>query len=124
MALTLNQLLFIILTFAGVVAVVFLVMFLAQYRRAVAEAEKTLAETRILVKNLNELDKVVKEKMEDMGQIMDASKKTLLNLSEASLFLTARVLRPASRYWPLIYPLFMLLLKGFRFRKRKEKKNG
>jgi hypothetical protein len=124
MALTLNQLLFIILTFAAVVAVVFLVMFLAQLRRAAAEAEKTLVETRKLVENLNELDKVVKVKMEDMGQIMDASKKTLLNLSEASLFLTARVLRPASRYWPLIYPLFMLLLKGFRFRKRKEKKNG
>jgi len=124
MALTLNQLLFIILTFAAVVAVVFLVMLLAQLRRAAAEAEKTLAETRKLVENLNELDKVVKEKMDDMGQIMDASKKTLLNLSEASLFLTTRILSPASRYWPLIYPLFMFFLKRFRFRKRKEKKNG
>jgi Sec-independent protein translocase protein TatA len=122
MALTLNQLLFIILTFAAVVAVVFLVMFLAQLRRAAAEAEKTLAETRKLIENLNELEKVVKKKLEDMGQIMEASKKTVLNLSEASLFLTKRILSPATRYWPIIYPLFMFFWK--RFKKRKEKKNG
>jgi len=122
MAITLNQLLFIILTLAAVVAVIFLVRFLVQLRRAAIEGEKTLAETRKLIENLNELEKVVKEKIEDLGQIMEASKKTVLNLSEASVFLTTRILRPATRYWPLIYPLVTFLWK--RFRKRKEKKNG
>ena len=122
MALTLNQLLLIILTFAAVVAVVFLAMFLVKLRRAAAEGEKTLIEARKLIENLNELEKVVKEKLEDMGQIMEASKKTVHNLSEASLFLTTRILSPTTRYWPVIYPLFMFFWK--RFRKRKEKKNG
>lgn len=122
MVLTLNQLLLIILTFAAVVAVVFLAMFLVQLRRAAAEGEKTLIEARKLIENLNELEKVVKEKLEDMGQIMEASKKTVHNLSEASLFLTTRILSPTTRYWPVIYPLFMFFWK--RFRKRKEKKNG
>lgn len=122
MTLTLNQLLFIILTFAAVVAIVFLVMFLAQLRRTAAEGEKTLAGARKLIENLNELEKVVKERIEDVGQIMEASKKTVHNLSEASLFLAARILRPTTRYWPVIYPLFMFFWK--RFRKRKEKKNG
>ncbi len=121
MTLTLNQLLFIILTFAAVVAVVFLVMFLIQLRRAAAEGVKTLAEMRKLIENLNELEKVVREKLDDMGQIMEASKKTVRNLSEASVFLTMRVLNPATRYWPVIYPLFKFFWK--RWRKRKENKN-
>jgi hypothetical protein len=112
----------IILTFAAVVAVVFLVMFLIQLRRAAAESVKTLAEMRILIENLNELDKIVKDKLDDVGQIMEASKKTVRNLSEASVFLTARILSPTARYWPVIYPLFSFLWK--RLRKKKEKKNG
>lgn len=122
MPLTLNQLLFTILTFAAVVALVFLVMFLIQLRRAAAESVKTLAEMRKLIENLNELEKVVKDKIDNMGQIIEASKKTVLNLSEASLFLTTRILSPATRYWPIIYPLFTFFWN--RFRKRKEKKNG
>ncbi len=121
MTLTLNQLLFVILTFAAVVAVVFLVMFLVQLRRAAAEGVKTLAEMRKLIENLSELEKVTREKLDDVGQIIESSKTTVRNLSEASVFLTTRVLNPATRYWPVIYPLFKFLWK--RWKKRKEKKN-
>jgi len=122
MALTLNQFLFLVLTFAAVVVATFLVIFLVQMRRTAAEGEKTLAELKKLAKNLNALNGVIKDKLEGLGQIMEASRKTVMNLSEASFFLTARLLRPASRYWPFIFPLIQLFLK--KRRKRKEEKNG
>jgi CHASE1-domain containing sensor protein len=122
MVLTLNQLLFIILTFAAVVAVVFLVMLLVQLRRAAVEAEKTLAEARKLAENLNELEKSVKGRVDDLGQIMEASKKTILQVSEASFFLTRRLFGPTTRYWPLIFPLARFVWKRLR-KRRKERKN-
>jgi hypothetical protein len=86
------------------------------------EGEKTMVEARRLAENLNELERVVKAKVEDVGKLVEASKSTALNLSEASVFLTTRLLRPTARYWPLVYPLMMLFWK--KIRKRKEKKNG
>jgi hypothetical protein len=122
MPLTLNQFLFLVLTFAAVVIAVFLVRFLAQLRRAAAEGEKTMVEVRKLVQNLNELDKIVKTRLTDLGEIMEASKKTAAQVSEATLFLTTRVIRPTSRYWPIVYPLVRFLWK--KIRKRKERKDG
>jgi hypothetical protein len=101
---------------------VFLVRFLAELRRAAVEGEKTLVEVRKLVENLNELDTIVKDKIVALGEIMEASKKTAVQLSEASILLTTRILKPTSRYWPVIYPLAMYFWK--KIRKRKEKKNG
>lgn len=123
MALTLNQVLFLILTIAAVVVAVFLVRFLIQLRRTAGEGEKTLAEMRRLAENLNELDLVVKAKVEDVGRLVEASKKTAANLSQASMFVTTRLLKPAASYWPLVYPLLMVLWKTAR-KKRKEKKDG
>ena len=123
MALTLNQVLFLILTIAAVVVAVFLVRFLIQLRRTAGEGEKTLAEMRRLAENLNELDLVVKAKVEDVGRLVEASKKTAANLSQASMFLTTRLLKPAASYWPLVYPLLRVLWKTAR-KKRKEKKDG
>jgi len=122
MALNLNQVLFLILTVVAVVVAVFLVRFLIQLRRTAGEGEKTLAEMRRLAENLNELDLVVKAKVEDLGRLVEASKSTAMNLSEASMFLTTRLLRPAANYWPLVYPLLTLFWR--RIRKRKEKKDG
>jgi ABC-type transporter Mla subunit MlaD len=122
MPLTLNQFLFLVLAFAAVVAATFLVIYLIQLRRTAAEGQRTLSEIRKLAENLNELSGVVKDKIEDLGQIMEASKRTVSHLSEASFILTARLLKPASRYWPFIYPLVRLLWK--QRQKRKEKKNG
>jgi len=122
MPLTLNQFLFLVLTFAAVVAVTFVVIFLIQLRRTAAEGEKTLSEIRKLAENLNELSGVAKDKIEDLGQILEASKRTVFYLSEASFLLTTRLLKPASRYWPFIYPFIRLLWK--QRQKRKEKKNG
>lgn len=122
MPLTLNQLLLIILTLAAVVIAIYLVRFLAQLRRVTAEAEKTMVEVRELVKNLSELDSLIKERLVNLGEFMEASKRTAVNLSEASYFLTAKVLGPSSKFLPLAFPLASFLLK--QIRKRKEKKHG
>lgn len=122
MVLTLNQVLFLILTMAAVVVAVFFVRLLIQLRRTANEGEKTLAEMRTLAVSLNELDQVVKAKVEDLGKLMQASKTTAVNLSEASTLVTARFLKPAASYWPLVYPLLALFWK--RIKKRKEKKDG
>ncbi len=122
MALNLNQVLFLILTIAAVVVAVFLVRFLIQLRRTAGEGERTLAEMRRLAENLNELDLVVKAKVEDLGRLVEASRNTAVNLSEASMFLTTRLLRPAAKYWPLVYPLLTFFWR--RIRKKKEKKDG
>jgi hypothetical protein len=122
MFLTLNQVLFLVLTIAAVVVAVFLVRFFVQLRRTAAEGEKTLAEMRKLAENLNSLQELVKLEVEDLGKLVEASKTTAVNLSQASVFLTTKLLRPAASYWPLVYPLLMYFFK--RLRKRKEKKNG
>ena len=122
MPLTLNQFLLLVLTFAAVVVAVFLVRFLAQLRRAAEEGEKTMVEVRKLVENLNELDGIIKDRLVNLGEFMEASKKTAVNLSEASFFLTSRILRPSSKFWPVIFPLASFFWKHLR--KRKEKRHG
>ena len=122
MSLTLNQFLLLVLTFAAVVVAVYLVRFLAQLRRVTEEGEKTMVEVRKLAENLNELDGMVKDRIVSLGELMEASKRTAVNLSEASFFLTTKVLRPSSRFWPVMLPLITFFWK--QFRKRKEKKNG
>jgi hypothetical protein len=119
MSLTLNQFLLLVLTFAAVVVAVLFIRFLAQLRRTAAEGERTLVEVRKLVVNLNELDGMVKERVVELGDLMESSRRTASHLSEASFLLTTRVLAPGSRYWRLLFPVAAFLWK--RLKKRKEK---
>ena len=122
MSLTLNQFLLLILTFSAVVAVTYLVMFLAQLRKTTQEAEKTLIEVRALVNNLNTTSQQVNAKIENLGEVVEASKKAAVAVSEASMLLSTRFVRPASKYWPILFPLLRMGLRLFR--KKKEVKNG
>jgi hypothetical protein len=122
MPLTLNQFLLLVLTFAAVVVAVYLVRFLARLRGVAEEGEKTMVEVRKLVENLNDLDGMIKDRLVNLGEFMEASKRTAVNLSEASFFLTTRILRPSSKFWPVMLPLASFFWK--KFRKRKEKKHG
>lgn len=122
MPLTLNQFLLLVLTLVAVVVAVYLIRVLAKLGSVAEEAEKTMGEVRELVKNLNELNGVVKDRLVNIGEFMEASKRTAVNLSEASFFLTTRVLRPSSKFLPLMLPLASFFWK--QFRKRKEKKHG
>jgi hypothetical protein len=122
MPLTLNQFLLLVLTFAAVVVAVYLIRFLAQLRRVAEEGEKTMVEVRKLAENLSELDGMVKDKLVSLGDLMEASKKTAVNLSEASFFLTSKVLRPSSKFWTVMIPVISFVWR--QFKKRKEKKHG
>ena len=119
MPLTLNQFLFLIITFAVVIVAIFLVRLFVQLRRTAAEGEKTLAEMRVLARNLNELDLLVKEKVDVLGKTLEASKKAATNLSEASFLITTKIIRPSSAYFPLLFPIARFVWR--QLKKRKEK---
>jgi len=122
MLLTFNQTLFLILTVAAVVIAVFLILFLLQLRRTAQEAEKSLQELQLTLAKLKTIEDKVERRLDETGTIIESAKKTVSGLSELSLFLTTRVVRPASKYWPVIFPLVRY---GWQLiKKRKEKKNG
>ncbi len=121
MPLTLNQFLLLVITITVVIAVTFLVILFIQLRKTAREAEMTLIEVRALVDNLKETSLSLRAKIDDVGEIIEASKKTAISTSEIAWFLTTKILRPSSRYWPLLFPLIRL---GWRqLKKRKEEKN-
>ena len=123
MSLTLNQFLFLVITIAAVVFVTFLITLILQLRKTAKEGENTLVEVRELVRNLSETDKKLKEKMDDISLAIEATKKTALGLSEITWFLTSKVVRPSSKYWPLLFPILRFGWRQIK-KKRKEKKNG
>jgi uncharacterized protein YoxC len=122
MLLTFNQVLWLVLTMAAVIAVTFLVLFLIQLRKTAREGERTLFEVRELVKDLRETEQKIDENISQLAEIVQASKKTVSNLSEITGFVTTRVIRPSSKIWPFVFP--MLRMSWQLFKKRKEKKNG
>ena len=121
MFLSFNQTLFLILTVVGVVVLVFLARFLVQLRRTAREGEKTLIEAQGLLADLRPLEKKLNARVDDVGQILDSSKKAAAGAAEITQFVAWRMLRPASIYWPLIYPLLRFGWKKYRKRKEKER---
>lgn len=119
MPLTLNQILFIILTVAAVVAVIFLVQLFTQLRKTAAEAEKTLIEVRVLAKNLSELDFVVKARVDELGDALRASKKAALGISEVSFQITSKLFQPSWKLLPLLLPAARFVLQHLKKRKDK-----
>ena len=121
MPLTLNQFLLLIITIAVVVAVTFLVNLLIQLRKTAREAEKTLIEVKMLVGETRETSRILQSRIEDVGELVQASKKTAVSVSEIAWFATTKILRPSSKYWPFLFPLMRL---GWRQAKKfKEEKN-
>jgi hypothetical protein len=120
MMLTLNQVLWIILTVAAVVVLVFLTMFLNQLRRTAREAETTLVKARGAIDELQVIESKLNASLDGIGQVVAVSKKAVSGISEATSFLQARVIRPSAKYWPLLLvPLLRLGLHAMK--KRKEK---
>jgi len=122
MSLTLNQFLFLVITIAVVVAVTYLVMLLIQLKKTAKEGERTLFEINALVKRLQDTSEKINGKLNDVDEIVSATKKTAIGLAEASTFMVAKIIRPSSRYWPFLFPLMRLGLRVFK--KKKEAKNG
>jgi predicted PurR-regulated permease PerM len=119
MHLTLNQTLFLVLTIVAVVVAVFLVRVLIQLRRTAQEGERTLAEIGNLAGSLMELERNLNARMDDIGDFLASTKKVAAGLTQAGLFLTTKVVNPASRFLPVLFPL---LLMGWRKLKKKKEK--
>ncbi len=122
MSLTLSQFLWLVLTFAAVVGVTFLVVFLIQLRRTAREAEKTLIEMRVLTGSLQVTSQKINQKLDDLGSLVEAAQKTANGLSNVSWYLSTKVARPGYRYWPMVVPFLRWVWR--RWRKKKEETNG
>ena len=122
--LTLNDVLLLVLTIAAVVAVTVFVIFLHQLKKTAKEGENTLKEMQVLARNLNKISQKLDTKIEDVGEVVDATKQTVLNLAEAAFFLTTKIVRPASKFWPFLFPLIKLGWRQAKKKKKKENKDG
>ncbi|MBC7363211.1 MAG: hypothetical protein H5U07_01550 [Candidatus Aminicenantes bacterium] len=109
------------MTVSAVVVAVLLAMFLLQLKRTVREAEKSFQELQIVLNKLEQIEDKLDKRLEEAGEIVYSTKKAVSGLGELSLFLTTNVVRPASKFWPVLFPLLRF---GWQFiKKRKEKKN-
>ncbi|MCK7499616.1 MAG: hypothetical protein MZW92_61375 [Comamonadaceae bacterium] len=88
MTLTLNQVLWIILTVAAVVAVVFLVLFLIQLRKTAREGEKTLIKAQEAMDELKVIEAKINVSLDNVGEVLATSKKAVAGISGATNFLT------------------------------------
>ncbi len=121
MLLTLNQVLSIILTVVAVVAVTFLVLFLHQLRRTALEGEKTLAKAQELMDELRVIEAKINTSLDDVGDVLNKSKKAVSGISDIAFTVSTRILKPGWKYWPVLFPLLRL---GWRqMKKRKERNN-
>lgn len=122
MALTLDQVLFIVLTVAAVVIATVLTLFLLQLRRTAREGERTLVKAQEAMEGLRVIEAKLDASLDDVGEVLKTSKKAAAGLSEITFFLATKVVRPSAKYWPFLIPLVRLGLQ--QMRRRKEKKDG
>ncbi len=122
MPLTLGQVLGVVLSFAGVVAIVFLILFLNQLRKTAREGEKTLIKAQEAMDGLQAIEAKLNASLDSAGEVLAMSKKAVSGISEAAFFVTSKVIRPTARYWPFVFPLVRFGLQ--QWKKRKEKKDG
>jgi hypothetical protein len=115
----LTDILLIVLTVAAVVAVVFLVRLLVRLHTTAGEAEKTLAEVRVLVRHLSELDLEVKARVEELGDTLGLSRKAAVDISEATLLVTSKLLPAPAKFLPFVLPAARFVMR--QMKKKKEK---
>ncbi len=119
MALTLNEFILLVITFSAVVVATVITIFFIQLKKTAKEGESTLREIKELVKSLRTTGQKVNDKLDELGEMIEVTKKTASNISEIAGFVISRVLRPSFKYWPLIFPLL-----NFGWRQLRKKKGG
>lgn len=124
MSLTLNQFLLLVLTLAAVVVSTVVVIFLIQLRRTGRKAEETLENISQLVKNLENISQKVDHELEEASELIESSKKIATSLADITWFISTKLIRPSSRYWPILFPLARMGWRQWKKFKRKEGKNG
>ncbi len=118
---TLTQIFLLVLIVAAVVAIVFLVRLFIQLRTTAGEAEKTLAEVRVLVQRLSELDLEVKARVEELGDTLRVSRKAAVGVSAATMQIASKLLPGPAKFLPLALPVAGFVLR--RMQKKKEKRH-
>jgi hypothetical protein len=113
-----------VITIAAVVVSTLLVILFIQLRKTAKEGEETLRELRGLILNLKNTNQKFNARIDDAGEIVEASKKTAASLAEIAFFISTRIIRPSSKYWPFIFPLIRLGWRQIKRKKQKEEKNG
>ena len=86
MTLTLNQVLWIILTVAAVVAVIFLVQFLIQLRKTAREGEKTLIKAQEAMDELKVIEAKINVSLDNVGEVLATSKRAVAGISGVDEF--------------------------------------
>ena len=124
MSLTLSQFLLLVITIAVVIGVTLLATLFIQLRKTAKEGEETLRELRGLILNLKDTSRKINTRIDDAGEIVEASKKTAASLAEIAFFMSTKIIRPSSKYWPFIFPLIRLGWRQIKRKKQKEEKNG
>ncbi len=122
MTLTLNQVLWIILTVAAVVTVVFLVLFLIQLRKTAREGEKTLIKAQEAMDELKVIEAKLNVSLDAVGEVLATSNRAVARISGATHFLTSGMIRPTARFWPILFPLLSLGLR--KLKKKRRNKDG
>ncbi len=112
-----------VITLCVVVAITVFVIFMIQLLKTAKEGEEILKKVRELIANLNETSQKVNAKIEDLGAALEATKKTAINISEIAALLTMKIIKPSSRYWPLLFPLLRFAWRLIK-KRRKEDKHG
>jgi hypothetical protein len=120
MTLTLNQFLLLIIAFAAVVAVCFLIVLFIQLRRTAKEGEKTLVSIRELAQNLDRTNQQVQDRIDEASDVLKSAKDTASNLAQATLFITTRMVKPSSKYLPFLLPLIRFVWRHWRKGKNKK----
>lgn len=105
MSLSLNQILFIVLTIAAVVAVTSLVFLFAQLRRTAREGEKALTEIRSLTEQLKQTSDSVLERIEHTDGVIKGTQKFIDGLGDMTQMALTKLVMPSSKYWPFLAPL-------------------
>ena len=124
MSLTLNQFLLLVITIAAVIGVTLLATLFVQLRKTAKEGEETLRELRGLILNLKDTCWKINARIDDASDIVEASKRTAVSLAEIAFFMSTKIIRPSSKYWPFIFPLIRLGWRQIKRKKQKEEKNG
>ena len=120
MPLTLNQFLLLVLTFAAVILVTFLVGLLIQLRKTAKKASSTMEDFGELAKRLNQTTAKAEDKLEHVGELIQTSKKAAEGLSEVAWFATTKLIRPSSKFWPYIFPFVKMGLRQAKRQKQKK----
>ncbi len=118
MNLTLNQFLFLVLTIAVVAFLAYLIPTIRQLRETAKSAEEVLKETRNLISNFQETERLVKSQIEEIEDLVKTSKKALTNISDIAWFISKKLLKPSTRYLSAILPLINL---GWQLYKKRKK---